>query len=176
LEKSRIAWTLLRQFGWVALGAALLMLVPILISLVRGERREPATWTIAGSSEAWQEPAPTPAARKPRLAWGSDDGKLEPVARGYDPGNGRYGADAPSVRQTIPIAPVDAHAWSEDRAQPLDRRAGEWLDVATRNHPEWSSQRADEISLNGAHRCPSCGECLGVDDLFCPGCGRALDH
>src|SRR5262249_58204741 len=43
-----------------------------------------------------------------RVAGGAEDGKYEPIARGYDSTSGRYAADAQSVGQTIPLPPVDA--------------------------------------------------------------------
>lgn len=157
LEESRIAHTLLRDFGWVQVGMAGLMLAAIAVSLIAGDRNErPRT---VASEPTWQ-PATSDAGtgkRARRLGWGRDDGKIEPKASGFDPVQGRYGADAPHYGETMPIAPVSPTTWSMDRDQG-NPAGGEWLSV---------SQSAPPL------RCLSCGERLTPDDAFCPRCGRA---
>jgi hypothetical protein len=173
LEKSRIAWTLLRQFGWVLLGASCLMLLLIAVSVALRNRQAKHDLLSPVSTVPWEPPPPVPSARKPRLAWGADEGKVEPSARAFDPGNGRYGADVPSAHDTIPIAPVDAAAWSPDRARGLDRQTDDWMEIPTRQDSGWPARTGGSLPDRGALRCRGCGEALSPDDMFCPGCGRA---
>lgn len=169
LEESRIARTLLRDFGWVLIGMAALTLLAIIISMIAGGRqgRSPAMVTTAPT---WQAPAAT-GKRKRRLGWGRDDGKVEPQARGYNPALGRYEADAPHHSETMPIAPVGPNAWSIDRAQ--GRTYGnEWLEVA-KGRAESAQPAVSQPPDSSTSRCLSCGERLTSNDAFCPRCGRA---
>jgi uncharacterized membrane protein required for colicin V production len=109
LDRSDVSRVLLHQFGWLLIGAAGLIGTAIVASLLLGRRRafvpyEPAV--AASEPAAYHEPGGRQ--RPARLPRGADAGKYEPVARGYDPANGRYAADAPSIGQTIPFPPVDA--------------------------------------------------------------------
>jgi hypothetical protein len=109
LDRSHVSRLLLRQFGWMLIGAAGIAAAAIVVSLLA--RRRGAV--VAGApAPAMSEPAmyqESPGRQRPaRLPRGADDGKYEPVARGFDPASGRYLTDAPSVRETIPLPPVDA--------------------------------------------------------------------
>jgi hypothetical protein len=109
LDRSHVSRLLLRQFGWLLIGVAGVAATAIVVTLILRRRR--AFVPLVPDSDAletvvYQE---TGSRQRPaRLPRGADDGKYEPVARGYDPSSGRYGADAPSAGQTIPLPPVDA--------------------------------------------------------------------
>ncbi len=133
LDQSEVSRVLLRQFGWLLIGAAGVAASAI----VGGQwvRRRRALVPLVPVSEA-VEPMSTTSfdasgrqrpVRLPRIA---DAGKYEPVARGYDPANERYAADAPSVGQTIQLPPVDAAnlAYGGGRSAPGGRsyEGDEW--------------------------------------------------
>ncbi|HEY7032746.1 MAG TPA: CvpA family protein [Thermomicrobiales bacterium] len=109
LDRSNVSRLLLRQFGWLLVGGAAVVALAIVVRLLVRRRHpgvplvpatdvsEPATYQEADSRQ-----------RPVRLPRGADDGKYEPVARGYDSASGRYEVDAPSANETIPLPPVDA--------------------------------------------------------------------
>lgn len=121
LGRSHVSRFLLGQFGWLLIGAAAVGALVVLAGLLL--RRRSASEALLPESEI-AEPAfyhePASRQRPARLPRGADAGKYEPIARGYDPTTGRYGADAPSVGQTIPLPPVDAEglAYGGGRAAP----------------------------------------------------------
>src|SRR4051794_39489070 len=77
IQESEVARTLLRDFGWVIIGAALVMVVPIVIGLFIGRR---SSKTAVAPAASWPPPI-VGARRKRRLGWGRDDGKVEPQHR-----------------------------------------------------------------------------------------------
>jgi hypothetical protein len=173
LEQSSIASTLLHQFGWVVLVAGLIMVIPMLISLLVGQREEKSFATPSAESTTWTEPAPSAMIRRPRMTWGTDEGKVEPVVRGFDSAIERYATDALSAQQTIPLAPVQVAAWPQDRAKPWSGASTEWVEVHSQT-AGGSSAAGQELSPNGSRsRCTGCSELLSADELFCPSCGRS---
>lgn len=171
IEESEIARVLLREFGWVLVGAAAGMLVLTVVALMVRDKTPPMTPAPSRDS-SWPVPAPVPSKRHPRLRWGRDDGKVEPVERGYDVSTGRYAGDAPAVTNTMPVAAVGPASWSMDRALGRPNGYDEWLNV-TRPSDE---QRAEVTSAGIGEdntRCASCGERLAPGEAFCPRCGRA---
>ena len=176
LEQSYIASTLLHHFGWVVLVAGLIMVIPMLISLLVGNREETPFATPSAASTNWTEPAPSAMGRRPRMSWGTDEGKVEPVVRGFDSANGRYATDAPSAQQTIPLAPVQAAA-----SAPGPHEAMEWrLDRVGRGSlpVRWEQFgcRAGALPKRVEDRCTGCSELLSADEQFCPRCGRSRDR
>jgi uncharacterized membrane protein required for colicin V production len=109
LVRSQISRQLLRQFGWLLIGAAGVVATAIVVGLLLQRRRRFAPLVLPSD---FAEPAfyhETVGRHRPaRLPRGADDGKYEPIARGYDATSGRYADDAPVVGQTIPLPPVDA--------------------------------------------------------------------
>jgi uncharacterized membrane protein required for colicin V production len=108
LDRSEVARILLRQFGWLLVGAASVMAICIVVGLLVNRRR---AFTPLVPAAVMVEPAtyhdPAGRQRPARLPREADAGKYEPVTRGYDPTRERFDADAPSVNQTIPLPPVD---------------------------------------------------------------------
>jgi uncharacterized membrane protein required for colicin V production len=169
LEQSRVARTLLHDFGWVLIGMAAFVLLAIAVSLIVGDRQAVRPVAVA-TTPTWQMPAPV-AKRKRRLGWGRDDGKVEPQARGYNPAVGRYEADTPHYSDTMPIAPVRPSNWSVDRSQG-PTNGNEWLEVA-QGRGQDTDPGVFPPAEGATNRCFSCGERLTADDAFCPRCGRA---
>ena len=171
IEASEIARVLLRDFGWVLIGIAGAAFILILGGLLVRERDLVAPLA-APAPAGWAAPPEERKKRGPRLRWGRDDGKVEPVERGFDPATGRFQADAPHFGDTMPVAAVGTATWSLDRAQGVPRGYDEWTSVSRppddrRNSPEPATVRETE------ERCESCGERLASHEAFCPRCGRA---
>jgi len=105
LDESRLSWLLLRQSGWLLLGAALAFGLTIFVAMMIGRRGgrdvaadSPAVVFAPGHHEVTLQ-------RPVRLPRQADEGKLEPASRGFDRATGTYAADAPHVRETIPLPP-----------------------------------------------------------------------
>lgn len=168
LDRSQVASILLREFGWVLVGLASIAVLAVAASLSLGNRR--ALAPLPAPVGAWVPPPVPSAQRKPRLSWGSDEGKVEPADRAFDPASGRFSADAPSLHATMPIAPV---APAPDRAAGWNGNRAEWVEIAPRAPSGWPAPVANAESLSPS-RCAGCGEPLTADDMFCPRCGRAV--
>ncbi len=176
LKESIVAWTLLRQFGWVVLGAGLVVLVLISVSLISNRQGALVAGQDRSGGRAWQRSDRVDRGRKRRLGWGRDDGKVEPRSTAFDGRTGRYGADAPRFQETMPIAPVDSSMWSVDRARGAFVGGSEWLQIAT-EPPGPAGTPVDPVTVGAASeaiRCVGCGERLRGEDAFCPRCGRGL--
>jgi hypothetical protein len=172
IEESEIADVLLREFGWVLLGAAGTVFVLMLGGLLVRERAPTVAPLAASSPQVWTAPTEERQKRRPRLRWGRDDGKVEPVERGFDPATGRYQSDAPTFGDTMSVAAVAATTWSLDRAHGLPRGYDEWLNVS--RPPEERRVTPDPpVARENDARCESCGERLAPHEAFCPRCGRA---
>jgi hypothetical protein len=170
IEDSEIGRILLRDFGWVLIGAAGLLFAFMIGSVLTRDRSAPAVATVA---TPWVAPAPLEETkgRRPRLGWGRDDGKVEPQTRGFDEATGRYIADAPSINETMPIAPIAPAAWSLDRASGPSTSYDGWIDV---RRPEGiPADTSVTPPSDDIPRCVSCGERLSLGEAFCPRCGRA---
>jgi hypothetical protein len=172
IEESEIGYILLRDFGWVILAAAGLLLVLMLANMAFGDRGTAATPIVSATPE-WSQPlAEKPVGRRPRLRWGRDDGKLEPQGRAYDPATERYEADAPNFSETMPVAPVSPTTWSMDRAQGPTTNFDSWVDLRRPDQELGQTEGITPVPVD-AMRCQSCGERLGPNESFCPRCGRA---
>jgi uncharacterized membrane protein required for colicin V production len=156
LRDSAIAWTLLRQFGWIVLALSLLITLPILFSLLSGRRESNLLQSEPRDAPAWSREERRERGRRRRLGWGKDDGKLEPVAA----------AAASPLAETMPIGPVDSTFWSVDRARPAFAGGAEWMQISA-DPAQPAPTRATAV------RCTGCGERLRTEDLFCPRCGRS---
>lgn len=167
LARSRVADVLLRQFGWVVVGMAALGALAVAVVLLR--RRDSAVTLAPAVSAAWDPPPLATSPRKPRLGWGTDEGKVEPARRAFDSASGRFAADAPSLHATMPMAPV---APPPDRAGNWRGDRSEWMEIAPRDPNGWAPRAADPPVPTGP-RCAGCGEALTPEDMFCPRCGRA---
>jgi uncharacterized membrane protein required for colicin V production len=102
VDDSRISWFLLHQLGWFLVGSAGALGLLVLIGLVARHRRpdgmmplDPGVARALDGNQAHQRPV-----RLPRAA---DDGKVEPVTRGFDPTTGRFAADAPDATESMPL-------------------------------------------------------------------------
>lgn len=150
LDDSRVSWFLLRQSGWLLVGAAVFFGALILISFLIRSRStavypHPSGQLATMPDGSDQGPLPRPV----RLPRQSDEGKVEPVGREFSSTTGRYAADAPNVRETIPIGPVDSGiAMNGGRVVPFQRGwdaarrdsrgqvgRGEWLE-----HGPWPTR------------------------------------
>lgn len=105
LDQSYVARLLLREFGWVLVGAAVMMTLCLMVGWTRARRS--SRNRVASASSVLAESSIGARGRPARLPREADSGKFEPVTSGFDARSGRYAADAPSVQQTIAMPPVD---------------------------------------------------------------------
>jgi uncharacterized membrane protein required for colicin V production len=132
LDDSRVSWLLLRQWGWLLVGGALVFGLAILLAMVinREAEREFAAQGLAGASYPHHLDV-APLQRPVRLPRQADEGKIEPASRGFDRASGTYATDAPRIEETIPITPATRDlglnggrsvpataAWRDNAAQP----------------------------------------------------------
>lgn len=106
LDESSISWLLLRQSGWLLVGAAAVFGFAILMALMISKRG--ASGLASGSPVTVTGPehhAVTSLQRPVRLPRQADEGKLEPASRGFDRATGTFAADVPHLRDTIPLPP-----------------------------------------------------------------------
>lgn len=175
LKESAIAWTLLRQFGWVVFGGAVLMCVPIVFSIRSGDRSSLRAIDESPGDAKWTRNHRGHFGRKRGLGWG-DDGKIEPVTNAS--GTGAGGASL--LRDTMAAAPVDSSAWSMDRAGGRPPGNGDWIRLASSGSPSQgpTTEIRSGVRSGEARRsyCTGCGELMRADDAFCPRCGRAFEN
>jgi uncharacterized membrane protein required for colicin V production len=170
LADSEVATVLLDEFGWVLVGGAGIALAMILLATLFGRERNELRVAAAAPSAPGQRPWAQEQRRGPRLRWGRDDDKVEPVERGYDPATGRYTADAAHYAETMPIATAPRGSYPGSDGGPVT--GNEWIGFGQSQAGFTPAASAGE-SQGEAIRCPSCGERLASGDAFCPRCGRA---
>ncbi|HKG26258.1 MAG TPA: CvpA family protein [Thermomicrobiales bacterium] len=174
LDHSDVSRVLLRQFGWLLIGAAGLVALAIAAGLLLERRRSARLLVpVAGTADAvpLTYGHPNHRQRPPRLPRGADGGKYEPVARGYDPVGERYTADAAAVGQTIPLPPVDAAYPTQGGgsvAPSADSYTGEeWYRRAPSSaRSDSAADSVDQTGQNGRHPSahqPQPGSAHGVD-------------
>ena len=164
LRQSAIAWGLLRQPGWILLVATLSFGLIILASIVTGRRayrkadersRTMTRNTVTG-----------PSRRSPRLKWGRDGDKVEPVSASL------FGARGEPFTQTMPLPPVDGSMWI-DRSRTTTMHGADWMEIRPDRSSQASSASVQPESPEGNSKCSACGERMSERDLYCPRCGRA---
>lgn len=124
LRQSEVARILLREFGWILVAVASLLALCIVIAAIWGRNHLESDYGSAPTFDAEADPDYSVGSRgrSARLPTPADSGKYEPVRSGFDSQTGRYAADAPSIRQTVALPPVDANriAFEGGRAAPAD--------------------------------------------------------
>ncbi len=168
LRQSAIAWTLLRQPGWILLAATVSLGIVIVVSIVTGRRAiRQAVVTTGGLSSMTSGQAATGLHRRsPRMKWGRDGDKVEPPSTGlFTPGGDPFG-------QTMPLAPVDGGTWT-DRSRSANMSGADWMEIRSDRSPQYASAAVQPEQSKGAMICTGCGERLRERDLYCPRCGRA---
>jgi uncharacterized membrane protein required for colicin V production len=124
LDKSDISRLLLHEFGLLLVGAAVLAAVCVLGGLAFGRRLGREDFPPLSSGYGGQSYRESGARQRPvRLPRGADDGKVEPVQRGFDPAGSSYAADAPMAAATMPLAPVEPSRFAQDVNGGWDRNA-----------------------------------------------------
>ncbi len=163
LADSHVAHALVLRFNWFLLIVTGIVVVLLFGRLVaERESRPPSPARYAGGGERRSARLPAPA----------EPSKLEPVERGFDPIEGRFREDAPTLRNLAPMPPVSAADISHDRAFPANGAAaptggrGDWRII------NFSQELIDPVETVSERRCGACGEKLTRDDEFCPLCGQ----
>jgi uncharacterized membrane protein required for colicin V production len=149
---------LLHQFGWFLVGSA--SLLAVMLAAGWQARRRARLLPRSAAYDAWTDerwrPDAAPRQRGLRLPRRADDGKYEPLARGFDATSERYAADAPRASQTMPLAAVDPSRLLRDggaggpvNGSPAGDRFGgdEWLRQA--RTPAGGADRTVAADLNG---------------------------
>lgn len=167
LRQSTIAWALLRQPGWILFIAAMSFGLIILASIVTGRRahHQPA-FAADRSRPKSQSAAADSSRRSPRLRWGRDGDKVEPVPASL------FGTGGDPFTQTMPLAPVDGGTWT-DRSRTSSMSGADWMEIRSDPGTQGSSAAIQVGNPGSSSHCAACGERLSNRDLYCPRCGRA---
>jgi uncharacterized membrane protein required for colicin V production len=168
LDESRLSWWLINRFNWFLLVVAAVVLALVFGRLIN--ERETAADRAAPSRRSERRAARLPAP--------SERGKLEPMARGFDPSTERFAADAPGFGDLMP-APAMPESLSTDRAR-LGRDRVRDAPAGESSSDEWrvirfSNDLTAPLPTPNPRRCPRCDADLSDNDAYCPGCGQSMN-
>lgn len=168
LDESRLSWWLIHRFNWFLLIVAAAVLALVFGRLIN--ERETTVERTATSRLSERRGARLPAP--------TEQGKLEPFARGFDPATERFAADAPGFGDLAPAPAMPEH-FSSDRAQPARDRARD-APEAESGSDDWrvirfSTDLTAPLPTAITRRCSKCDAELSDDDIYCPGCGQSIE-